>query len=116
MRISDWSSDVCSSDLQGAGGGLAAEAGLEQCAAEKIEVARLRAAHRCTQSEAGDIGVAPSGHELDAAVEEFLFGIEHIENIASAAAVLGTDAFQRELVGSYSSQTGKTSCGGRVAP
>src|SRR3546814_8582937 len=43
--------------------------------------------------------VAPSGHELDAAVEEFLFGIEHIENIARADAVLGTDAFERELVG-----------------
>src|SRR3546814_5456598 len=57
MRISDWSSDVCSSDLLG-------------------------------------------GHELHAAVEKLLLGIEHIKDITRADAILGADAFKGELIGS----------------
>src|SRR3546814_6265230 len=116
MRISDWSSDGCSSDLKldGASGhqggihfhkhgtarGRATEAGLEQRPAEEIEIASFCATHRRQQRESGDIGVALCRDELDAAVEKFLFGVEHIEDVARADAVLGTNALERELVSS----------------
>src|SRR3546814_15000493 len=114
MRISDWSSDGCSSDLKldGASGhqggihfhkhgtarGRATEAGLEQRPAEEIEIASFCATHRRQQRESGDIGVALCRDELDAAVEKFLFGVEHIEDVARADAVLGTNAPERALV------------------
>src|SRR3546814_12094040 len=55
---------------------LAAEARLEQRAAEKIEIARLGPAHGREQRETGDIGVALGGHELHAAVEKLLLRSE----------------------------------------
>ncbi len=53
-------------------------------------------AHRGEQAEAGDIGVAPRRHQLDAGVERFLLGIENVEDGAAADRIFGPHAFQRQ--------------------
>src|SRR3546814_13826467 len=60
---------------------LAAEARLEQRAAEKIEMARLGPAYRREQSETGHISLVTAGHALHVGVEKLMLGIGHIENI-----------------------------------
>src|SRR3546814_3654441 len=51
MRISDWSSDVCSSDLSGCVGGSAVAGG------RRIPSALRRLLPRCPQHRSGDRGV-----------------------------------------------------------
>src|SRR3546814_11674235 len=69
MRISDWSSDVCSSDL-----------------------------HDVQQLEAIDVGVALGGHQGDLRVQKLLLRIQHVENRPGTDALLGTHALERQLV------------------
>ena len=65
----------------------------------KPEILGLGLAHRVEQLEAPDIGLAPRGDEFDLRVEQFLLGIEHVEDGPRPDAVLGPRAFQRQLVG-----------------
>ena len=63
------------------------------------EILRLGLAHGVQQLEAGDIGVALGRNQRDLRVEQFLLGIEDVEDGAGADALLGAGAFERELVG-----------------
>ena len=68
-------------------------------AAVEVQILGLGHAHRVQQLEAGDIGVAPRGDEQHLAVQQFLLGIEHVEDVAGADRLLGAGAFERQLVG-----------------
>ena len=68
-------------------------------AAFEPEIVGLGLAHGVQQLEAGDIGVAPRGHQRDLRIEQFLLGIEDVEDGAGADAVLGAGAFERQFVG-----------------
>ena len=50
------------------------------------------------QARSVAMAVPPCGDELDLAVEQFLLGIQNVENGAVSNAVLGAGAFEREFV------------------
>ena len=56
------------------------------------QILGLRLAHRGQQREARDIGIAPRRHQLHLCVDQFLLGVEDIQNGAVSDAVFGPDA------------------------
>ena len=77
---------------------IIAERVVERSALES-QIVGFGLAHRIREREAGDIGLAARGHQFDLAVEQFLLGVEHVEDGASADAIFGARAFERQLVG-----------------
>ncbi|MCY1169384.1 hypothetical protein D9M73_94110 [compost metagenome] len=65
----------------------------------KPKIARLGPPHRRQQRKARHIGIAPRRHQGHLRVQQFLFGIQNIENGTVTDAVFGAHAFQRQFVG-----------------
>ena len=61
----------------------------------EAEIVGLGLAHRIQQLEARDILVAARGHQRHLRVQQFLLGVEHVEDGAGADAVLSARAFKR---------------------
>src|SRR3546814_13727067 len=104
MRISDWSSDVCSSDLRQAAGG---EAGAERLREQRRRAATVVAERQCLRA-------APPGQTAEGAPEGIGVPLRDRRPDGAAQVVLaqyrGIEAVWRQRIVRQRPQIGRASC------